>query len=671
MALQRFFNLERRFRRNLQLKTQYSNFIREYSELGHLEELAESSPPVQSYFLCHHAVFKETSESTKLRVVFDGSAPTTSGYSLNDIQMVGPNIQDSLFAILIRARQHKFLLTADIEKMYRQIKIHDNHQNLQLILWRESEIEPIKILRLKTVTYGLASSSFLSTRCLWQLGQECTDKSIETIIKHDFYVDDLITGANSEDELLYIQTSVSNTLRKGCFNLRKYKSNCKSILNSDLINRNDKLSISSSISALGINWDPNNDTLRVSFETPPKSEFATKRLILSFTFKIFDPMGLISPCVVLPKIILQSLWQRKLDWDVPVPKDIQNSWNEFTNDLSYLLNLQVPRRVVCDNHNYIELHSFSDASQRAIGACIYLRSINNQGLINVQLLCSKSKISPLKPTTIPRLELCAALLAAKLSRVAVESLRCTVARQVHWCDSTVVLGWLRAESHKLKAFVANRVVEISELTDVSSWRYIPTLMNPADFISRGLLPKDIISKNLWWYGPEFLLKTESEWPVFSRATSDDASLPEIKLNSALAVADATKEPILIEFEKYSKLVKIQRVLAYVKRFIFNLRNKKNKRTGSLTLDELNDSFYNLCAISQIQSFPKEYDILKVGKAISNKSTILPLTPFFDDDLKLIRVGGRLDNSDYDFDKKHPILLHSSHCLTKASSIINL
>ncbi|CAH2108901.1 unnamed protein product [Euphydryas editha] len=172
------------------------------------------------------------------------------------------------------------------------------------------------------------------------------------------------------------------------------------------------------------------------------------------------------------------------------------------------------------------------------------------------------------------------------------------------------------------------------------------------------------TKKIQSHNSVIINQTESDWPVFSRATVDDASLPEIKLNSALAVANATKEPILIEFEKYSKLVKIQRVLAYVKRFIFNLRNKTNKRTGSLTLDELNDSFYNLCAISQIQSFPEEYDILKVGKAISNKSTILPLTPFFDDDLKLIRVGGRLDNSDYDFDKKHPILLHSSHCLTK-------
>lgn len=664
IALERFFNLEKRFRRNLQLKTEYCNFIQEYFKLGHLEELVESRPPVESYFLCHHAVFKETSESTKIRVVFDGSVPTTSGYSLNDIQMIGPNIQDLLFSILIRARQYKFLLTADIEKMYRQIKVHDDHQNLQLILWRENEIEPIKILRLKTVTYGLASSSFLSTRCLWQLGQECTDKSIETIIKHDFYVDDLITGANSKDELLYIQTSVSNALKKGCFNLRKYKSNCKYILNSDLINRNDKLSISSSISALGINWDPNNDSLQVSFEVPPKLDFVTKRLILSFTFKIFDPMGLISPCVVLPKLILQSLWQRKLDWDVPVPKDIQNSWNEFTSDLSYLLNLQVPRRVVCDNYNYIELHSFSDASQRAYGACIYLRSINEQGLINVQLLCSKSKIAPLKPTTIPRLELCAALLAAKLSKVVISSLRCVVARQVHWCDSTVVLGWLRTESHKLKTFVANRVVEISELTDVSSWRYIPTLINPADFISRGLLPKDIVTRNLWWYGPEFLLKIESEWPIFSRGTSDDANLPEIKLSSALTVAVATEEPTLIEFEKYSKFVRIQRVLGYVKRFIFNLRNKTNKRTGSLSLDELKDSFHNLCVISQKQSFPKEYYILQIGKAISSKSTILPLTPFFDYNLKLIRVGGRLNNSDYNFDKKHPILLHSTHHLTK-------
>ncbi|CAK1589457.1 unnamed protein product [Parnassius mnemosyne] len=170
LAKNRLLTLEKRFRKQLDVKLQYINFIREYEELGHLTE-STISKPNPSYFLCHHAVFKNSSESTKIRVVFDGSAPTSSGHSINDILMVGPNLQDSLFSILIRARQHKYLLTGDVKKMYRQ------NRNMQLILWREDESLPIKTLILNTVTYyGMASSSYLSTRCLWQLGEECSDE---------------------------------------------------------------------------------------------------------------------------------------------------------------------------------------------------------------------------------------------------------------------------------------------------------------------------------------------------------------------------------------------------------------------------------------------------------------------------------------------------------------
>lgn len=121
---------------------EYTNFINEYAELGHLTE-SKITKPYNSYFLCHHPVLKQNSESTRLQVVFDGSASSSSGYSLNDILMVGPNMQDNLFSILIRSRQYKFLLCGDIEKMYRQVDVHDDNRDLQLILWRENENEPI------------------------------------------------------------------------------------------------------------------------------------------------------------------------------------------------------------------------------------------------------------------------------------------------------------------------------------------------------------------------------------------------------------------------------------------------------------------------------------------------------------------------------------------------
>ncbi|XP_030023064.2 uncharacterized protein LOC115442195 [Manduca sexta] len=655
MAKKRLLALECRFRKNLELKSQYVNFINEYMNLGHLEKCPIKNPN-PSYFLCHHAVFKQNSETTKIRVVFDGSASTNSGFSLNDLQLVGPNVQSSLFSILIRARQYKYLLTGDIEKMYRQIELDERDRNLQLILWREDEAKPIETFRLKTVTYGLASAAYLSTKCLSTLGEHCSDPLISTIIKNDFYVDDLITGSDNETELLHIQHTVSSTLAAGCFNLRKYKSNLFSILNSVRDDKDHNVIISESSNTLGLSWNPKSDTLHIPISSSNHSQEITKRLILSTSFKIFDPLGLLSPCIILPKILLQSLWLSKADWDEPVNSSIQTSWNRFINNLECLSSLHIPRRVLCTSPDIIEIHTFSDASQVALGACIYMRSVNSLGELEVKLLCAKSKVCPLKPTTIPRLELCAALLAAKLCKSVISSLRYKVNTVVHWCDSCVVLSWLQGNTRKLKTFVSNRVVEICEITNSTSWRYVPTDQNPADLISRGVDPDQISSKDLWWSGPNFLIKAESDWPKLHDLI-DESDIPEIKSNSAVGMESNNF------FNKFSSFNKLRRSFAYVLRFIHNTRYSTNKITGRLTLDEMNTAFITLCRIAQQESFAHEYDILIKNKSLSNKSSILSLAPFLDND-KLIRVGGRIDLSNYDYSKRHPILMHASHHLSK-------
>ncbi|XP_059047190.1 uncharacterized protein LOC131842634 [Achroia grisella] len=311
LAKRRLLNLERRFRRNPSLKIDYAKFINEYTELGHLSNL-NFVKSLNSYYLCHHAVMKESSESTKLRVVFDGSASTSSGYALNDILMVGPNMQDSLFSILIRSRQYKYLLCGDIEKMYRQVEVNENDRALQLILWRGDESEPIQTLSLNTVTYGTASASYLSTRCIWQIGEEQNDELIKTIIKKDFYIDDLITGCDDEEQLRYIKHSVTKALSNGCFNLRKFKGNSKVIFENNSSNSQDNLTISESTSTLGLGWNPSSDSLNFPLKNIPKCNMVTKRNILSISFQIFDPLGLLSPCIIQPKIIMQNLWKEKI-----------------------------------------------------------------------------------------------------------------------------------------------------------------------------------------------------------------------------------------------------------------------------------------------------------------------------------------------------------------------
>ncbi|XP_052744116.1 uncharacterized protein LOC128199280 [Bicyclus anynana] len=543
--------------------------------------------------------------------------------------------------------------------MYRQILIDEEHRNLQLILWREDESLPLETLQLNTVTYGFASASYLSTRCLWQLGEECEDEQIKNIIQHDFYVDDLITGSDNEEDLLYIQNSVSEALKKGCFNLRKYRSNSKTIYQSSTIDFTDNLSISESSSTLGLGWNPTSDTFNFPIQNPSYKNCLTKRLILSSSFKIFDPLGLLSPCIIKPKMIMQLLWLKKVGWDDPVPEDVKLSWEKFANNLDALSNIQIPRLTLCESPVHIELHSFSDASQSAYGACIYLRSINQNGYATVKLLCAKSKVAPLKPTTIPRLELSAALLSARLVKTTLCSLRCQVIRLVHWCDSTVVLGWLQSNARTLKTFVANRTVEICELTNAASWRYVPTVDNPADMISRGVDPHLIKDLELWWSGPQFLSKPECEWPQLK--DSSNLPLPELEIKSHTVKIEPVES--FIQMENYSKFTNLKRVTAYILRFIHNIKNPKSKTIGNLTIDELTNSFNFLCIVAQKQSFPNEYATLTKNKQLNSKSNILSLSPFIDDH-NLIRVGGRIDASSLSYDQRHPILLHSSHYLTK-------
>lgn len=222
-AKTRFLSLERKLDRLPSYKKMYSDFIREYISLGHMSLIHDYSKPC--FFLPHHGVFREHSTTTKLRVVFDASAPTTSNKSLNDIQLTGPPLQNDIFSILLRFRQHRYVACADVEKMFRQVKLQECQRNLQLILWRENSSEKLSIFQLNTVTYGTASAPYLSMRCIKQLAIETDDDVIADVINNDIFVDDLITGHDDPLVLSSICEKTYQVLKSGCFPLRKWTFN--------------------------------------------------------------------------------------------------------------------------------------------------------------------------------------------------------------------------------------------------------------------------------------------------------------------------------------------------------------------------------------------------------------------------------------------------------------
>ncbi|XP_076237360.1 uncharacterized protein LOC143181054 [Calliopsis andreniformis] len=235
MAEKRFYALERKFCKNPAQKGEYCTFMKEYEDLGHMTRITDCKAQKLQFFLPHHAVFKQTSTTTKLRVVFDGSAKTSSGLSLNEVQQVGPTVQDDLMSIALRFRKHKYVLSADIEKMYRQVQIAPEERRFQRILWRPDDTQPIQTFELNTVTYGTASAPFLATRALMQLGKNhaVSFPSASRAIIKDFYVDDLLTGASSIDEARKLRREISDILHSAGFPLRKWASNDSRILDNE------------------------------------------------------------------------------------------------------------------------------------------------------------------------------------------------------------------------------------------------------------------------------------------------------------------------------------------------------------------------------------------------------------------------------------------------------
>lgn len=676
LAKIRFFSLERKFARDSIFKEKYINFMREYETLGHMAENKRFSPSPSNinYYFPHHGVIREASTTTKLRTVFDGSAATTSGVSLNDLQMVGPVVQDDLFSIIIRFRQHKYVVSGDIEKMYRAIEINPSQRSLQQIVFRYDSSQPLKTYTLNTLTYGTTSAPYLATKCLSSLASTAIDQEVKNAIQHDFYIDDFLSGGSSVETIIKLAKGVASTLSAAKFNIRKWKSNnidvLKAICSSETFTTHEftDSKVNGVSKTLGLNWDPSLDKFSFNINID-NNQIATKRNILSIISQIFDPLGLVGACIVEAKIIMQELWVKKFSWDEKLPKEINNRWISFVKKLQFLNNLEIPRWIVCEDYKNTEIHVFTDASEDAYGACLYIRSMNSLGLIHIHLLASKNRVAPIKPVTIPRLELCGALLGARLCVKVKSALTLDIKKCHFWCDSTVVLGWLSSQPNQYKHFVSNRVNEIQEKTLGHTWSYVPSKLNPADFVSRGLSADQLSNSSLWWHGPQFLNLNESMWPTMPN-TNKTCKLYEEKICLTTNKIDNIKNNqdkniISNLIQKYSNFNKLQRVIAYIQRFINNSQNKikSNNFTDTFTSLELQKSLYIIIRQAQFEMFPTESLILRAGKALPSNNRLLSLSPFIDEN-HIIRVGGRLDNSPYCYDVKHPILICSKHHVTK-------
>jgi hypothetical protein len=670
MALSRFFNLERKLQAEPELYAEYRRFMSEYQSLGHMKVAATPG----KYVIPHHAVVKYSKDKLKLRVVFDASARTTSGVSLNDTLFVGPKLQCDISNILLRCRLNKYMFTADICKMFRQINIHPSHYDYQHILWRDDPSKPLVEYALTTVTYGVASSPYQALRVLHQLERDEGHKFKRAlgVLTTETYVDDIITGAETIPDTLTLQRQVTELLDAGGLELKKWASNCPAVLQ-DVPAENRVMESSfdpkdhCSVKILGLHWDPVLDILSYHSESPTSA--ITKRSVLSTIAKIYDPLGILSPITFWAKCFMQVLWKNDYHWDQPISTEMASSWKTFSSELPCVSSVSVQRYIPTEQSSNISLLGFSDASLSGYAAVVYIRLEYNSMPPTVHLITARSKVAPLKsgrvvePLSVPRLELCGALLLAQtLHRIQTTLASKINIQEVHaWTDSTVVLSWLTSQQIEFKIFVTNRLKRIFELLPNCHWHYIPTHQNPADCASRGMYPKEMLSHSLYWNGPDLLKQSINHWTTTRFNVVPNDLLPERKLVSETVHLVTLPYSDTSWLERFSNFTRLQRVLVYIRRFIARGRQLP-AYSGYIRQSELEDALKVLVKITQSQNFYSFILSLSSYKTTAIPASLARLSPFIDSD-GIIRVGGRLRHANANENLKHPILLPKSCVLT--------
>lgn len=360
---------------------------------------------------------------------------------------------------------------------------------------------------------------------------------------------------------------------------------------------------------------------------------------------------------------MQKLWLLGLGWDDELPDSEKNEWLAFQRDVNAMSEINVPRWLGLSKTNVrVEIHGFSDASQVAYSAVVYVRIIDAENKVNVKLVAARTRVAPVKQISIPRLELCGAVLTAKLMYRVKKCLNVLDNNVYGWADSTIVLAWLQRHPSTWKTYVANRVTEILNVTRARQWHHIRSQDNPADCAFRDLLITQLAEHSLWWSGPAWLANNQlivhnNDIPVEPK----DQDL-EMKVLVHVNLCDEYTKVIL---NRYSNLHKLKRVIAYCLRFVRICRSRLAKRRSDnvsgpepssyLTVEELKAGMNTCIRMSQTLYYSSEILELSSKRYVTKQSRLYTLNPFLDNE-NVIRVGGRLKNAPIPENIKYPIVL---------------
>ncbi|XP_066956312.1 uncharacterized protein [Macrobrachium rosenbergii] len=503
LARKRLENLNLKFVKTPGLRERYDEVFEEYEKDDIIEEVphSEISSVYPVYYLPHRPVIRESSNSTKVRPVFDASAVSYNGISLNDCLECGPSLNPDLVEVLIRFRRWRVALTADITKAFLQIKVQREDQDVHRFLWQNKGI--VHVMRFVRVPFGNKSSPFLLNATIKHHLKSYPNSEVVDELNCNLYVDDWLSGADSIAEACVKFDKACKIMSEAGMSLSKWNSNCKSLADKFSENPDDCCG-NKSIKILGMQWVSTRGYFSFS-EVNVGSQMgvvSTKRSVLSLIARCFDPLGLISPFVMFAKILFQDVWRIGLKWDDVLPEELHCKFQRWLRGFEKLGSWKVQRCYFEDlswkDLTGLELHSFGDASEKGYGACVYLRVPLQDGSFKASLVMSRGKVAPIKKVSLPRLELLGAMLSARLLVFVKSALRFKEdVTSYCWTDSTVVLSWIKGDPSRWKPFVANRIMEIQSLTSPDCWYHCPGKDNPADLISRGVFAEHLVASDLW------------------------------------------------------------------------------------------------------------------------------------------------------------------------------
>ena len=556
------------------------------------------------YYISHHEVVKPGNVSTPCRIVFNSSAKF-SNHILNDYWVKGPDLINSLLGILIRFREGKVAITGDIKKMYHSVRIAELDQHTHRFLWRNMKLdrEPDTYV-MTAVCFGdkpAGNIAITALRKTAEMGSDAYPEAAEVILRNT-YVDDIVDSFDDEEKADKIKREIEELIKIGGFRVKQWSSSSNVFLSQggpkaeegknidNMHNRHlKKKSETAQEEAqkiLGLRWNPEEDvfTFDIHLNFSPKvrnlrtgpdvdrdflqsndSIVLTKRMILSQINSIYDPLGLVSPFTVRAKILMRKLWSggcKTLGWDDPVPQDNVKEWIKFFRDLFEINYISFKRCLKPSNSvGNPSLIIFSDGSDDAYGACAFIRWEKFDGSFESRLIASKNRITPLHRMTIVRSELCGAVLAKRLRAFIETETRFKFTKEYFIVDSQIVRGMIQRESYGFNTFVAVRIGEIQESTNLKDWYWVEGKHNVADWLTRGKTPKELNENSVWQKGAELLSLPESEWPLHKQCSEE---LPE-QIKTMMSLTAKVKDTLAsrIDINRFSKYHKVVRTTARI------------------------------------------------------------------------------------------------------------